>query len=337
MTGVLAAALAGLGMYLIWTATALGWRGVGRGHGLGVAGGQPKTARLRIWLRPDGLGGAGTGELGLLVGVVTVVGGALGYLLFGGLIPAFIAAVFAGTFPMAAARARHLARLAEAREAWPRLLEELRLLTGSLGRSIPQALFDVGRRAPYEMRAAFAAAEREWLLTTDFERTLRLLRTELADATADVVCETLGVAHEIGGGSLDRRLTGLIEDRVQDVQARKDARSKQAGVRFARLFVLLVPLGMTIAGLSIGSGRAAYQSTGGQLAVTFGFIGIIACWLWSGRLLHLPEEPRVFAMDASENQPRDSHFFAASDRSNAVGDGLRVNAGGSADRPGWER
>ncbi len=262
-----------------------------------------------------------------MIGVVTIVGGAVGYALFGGPVPAAIAAVFAATFPLAAFRARRAARLAEAREAWPRLLEELRLLTGSLGRSIPQALFEVGHRAPGEMRGAFAAAEREWLLTTDFERTLRLLRAELADATADAVCETLVVAHEIGGGSLDRRLAGLVEDRTRDVQARKDARSKQAGVRFARRFVLLVPLGMTLAGLSIGSGRSAYQSPGGQLAVAGGLLGVIGCWLWSGRLLRLPEEPRVFAgADDAAGRVEDAHGIESVTRLLVLG-GLLLWAG----------
>jgi tight adherence protein B len=39
------------------------------------------------------------------------------------------------------------------------------------------------------------------------------------------------VAHDIGGTDVDQRLRALIEDRIQDVQGRKDARSKQAGVR----------------------------------------------------------------------------------------------------------
>jgi tight adherence protein B len=175
------------------------------------------------------------------------------------------------------------------------MLEELRMLTGSLGRSIPQALFEVGGRAPTEMRPAFRRAHREWMLTTDFPRTLELLKTGLADATADAVCETLAVANEVGGGGLDRRLSALAEDRLDDVQAHKDAKAKQAGVKFARRFVLLVPLGMALAGLSIGNGRAAYHSAGGQVAVAVGLVCIAACWAWSGRLLHLPPERRVFA------------------------------------------
>ena len=150
-------------------------------------------------------------------------------------------------------------------DAWPRLLEELRILTSSLGRSIPQALFEVGRRAPDELRPAFVAAHREWLLSTDFARTLQVLKAQLADPTADAVCETLLVAHEVGGTDLDRRLEALIDDRIQDTQGRKDARARQAGARFARRFVLIVPAGMALAGMSVGTGRAAYQTPTGQL------------------------------------------------------------------------
>jgi tight adherence protein B len=173
-------------------------------------------------------------------------------------------------------------------------LEELRLLIGSMGRSVPQALFEVGRRAPDQWRGAFEAAEREWLLTTDFARTTGILKQHLADATADVVCETLLVAHELGGSDIDGRLAELIDDRVLDLQGRKDAASRQAGVRFARRFVLLVPLGMALAGLAIGTGRSAYETAGGQIAVGVGLLAVVACWIWSGRLMRLPEEPRVF-------------------------------------------
>ena len=48
------------------------------------------------------------------------------------------------------------------------MIEEIRILTGSLGRSVPQALFEVGRRGPEELRPAFEAATRHWLVSTDF-------------------------------------------------------------------------------------------------------------------------------------------------------------------------
>ena len=174
------------------------------------------------------------------------------------------------------------------------MIEEMALLTGSLGRSVPQALFEVGARGPEEMRGAFEAARREWMLTTDFARTVAVLKARLADATADAACETLLVAPEVGGTDLERRLAALVDDRVADVQGRKDAVARQAGVRFARRFVLLVPVGMALAGLSIGNGREAFSTPGGQLAALLGVGVVIACWLWSGRIMRLPDEERVF-------------------------------------------
>ena len=229
-----------------------------------------------------------------MAAALAVAGGALGLAVFGGPMPALALALLLGASPVASFRVRRDQRRAAAQEAWPRLVEEIRILTSSLGRSVPQALFEAGRRAPAELRPAFEAAHREWLLTTDFERTVRTLKAGLADPTADAACETLLVAHEVGGTDLDRRLEALVEDRILDVQGRKDARAKQAGVRFARRFVLLVPCGMALVGMSIGTGRAAYATPWGQSMVVLGIAAVAVCWVWAGRLLALPEEERVF-------------------------------------------
>ena len=174
------------------------------------------------------------------------------------------------------------------------MIEEIRLLTGSVGRSIPQALFEVGRNGPDELRPAFAAAHREWLLSTDFGRTVDVLKAQLADPTADATLETLLIAHELGGADLGRRLEALAEDRRRDTHDRKDARAKQAGARFARRFVLIVPLGMALVGMSVGSGREAYRSGLGQVTVVAALAMVLACWLWAGRIMRLPDEERVF-------------------------------------------
>lgn len=288
---LLLAVVAAYGVFLLYTAVVLRWRGLGlaprpvrtRGH-----------SRVADWLSQAGLDDVEPRQFVAVMAALAVVAAALVYALFAGVLPALVAGLFGATLPVASYRARRERRRAQAREAWPRLIEELRLQTGSLGRSIPQGLFEVGRRAPAELRPAFAAAEREWLLSTDFPRTVAVLKDRLADATADATLETLLVAYEVGGADLDRRLTALVEDRVQDLHGRKDAQARQAGVRFARRFVLLVPLGMTLAGLSIGTGRAAYQTFGGQVAVAGGLVAVAGCWLWAGRLMRLPEERRVF-------------------------------------------
>ncbi len=288
----LALAVAGAyGVFLVYTAVVFGWQGVGLGP---AASREAPKHRARDWLAQAGLEDVQTKEfVAVTLGLVVLASG-LAFALFGGVLPALVAAAFASTLPFTSYRSRRQRRRAEAREAWPRMIEEIRLQTGSLGRSIPQALFEVGRRGPEELRPAFAAAEREWRLSTDFSRTVATLKDRLADASADATLETLLVAHEVGGSNLDGRLAALIEDRLQDLHGRKDARAKQAGVRFARWFVLVVPLGMTLAGLSIGTGRHAYQTVMGQLAVAAGLACVAGCWMWAGRLMRLPEEERVF-------------------------------------------
>ncbi|MGI8758095.1 MAG: type II secretion system F family protein [Acidimicrobiales bacterium] len=292
MTALVLSLCAAYGVFLVFTSVALGWTGVGPGpranrHRL-------RTSRLTDWLVQAGLGHVRPVELvGALI-VLFAVGAVLAWALFGGVLAPLAGGAFAATLPIAGARAQRDRRRTEAAEAWPRLIEELRLKTSALGRSIPQAVFEVGRNAPEELRPAFEAARREWLLSTDFERSLAVLKARLADTTADTVCETLLVAHHIGGTEVDRCLVALVDDRIMDQQGRKDARARQAGARFARRFVLVVPLGMALVGLSIGEGRAAYQSPTGQLLVLAGLVLMGACWIWAGRIMRLPDEQRVF-------------------------------------------
>ena len=294
MVGVLLAVVGAYGVFLLYTAVAMRWSGVGFGPERVTARRASVGGRLKEWMVQAGLDEVKPTEFATVMAVLFVVGAGLAFVLFGGVVPAVLAGGFAATFPVASYRSQRERRRAEARDAWPRMIEEIRLLTGSLGRSIPQALLEVGRRGPTELRPAFAAAEREWLISTDFARTTAVLKARLADPTADAACETLLVAHEVGGSDVDRRLAALVEDRIQDLQGRKDAQAKQAGVRFARRFVLIVPIGMALAGLSIGTGRAAYQTFLGQVLVAVGLAVVVACWLWAGRLMQLPEEERVF-------------------------------------------
>ena len=283
------------GTWLVWTALALSWDGLRPGpHRASSRRRTPLANRVAEALARAGAPGVRPAEVAVTTAVVVGGVGAAAFALFGGVLPPLAAAGFAGLVPLALYRARHERRRAEAHDAWPRMIEEVRLLTGSVGLSIPQALLDVGRRGPEPLRPAFAAAEREWRITTDFARATGVLSEQLADPTADVVCETLLVAHQVGGADLEARLVALAEDRADDLRHRKDARAAQAGVRFARRFVLAVPLGMALCGLSIGTGRRAYGTGIGQVLVVFGIAVVAACWAWAGLLLRLPSEERVF-------------------------------------------
>lgn len=298
-TTVVLALLAGVGSYLVVTALLLGWRGRGPRRVM-------RVVAARRWSAQDVLAQAGLAAvppaqfLAVSAGVAGLVG-TFAWAMFGGWPVAVVTGLVGGSLPSAVVRRRQVRHRDQAREVWPRLLEELRLQVVSVGRSVPQGLVEVGRRSPVELRSAFEAAAREWQRSTDLDRTLDVLKAQLADPAADAVCETLLVAHEVGGRDVDRRLRELVTDRTVDVQHRRDAKAKQAGARFARSFVLVVPFGMAGVGLTIGEGRAAYAGTGAQALVLIAIAGIAACWWWAGRLLRLPEPDRVFVAEAERD------------------------------------
>lgn len=294
---VAASALAAIGTFLLYDGLTRQGRSPSRQpHGSPESQAPPRFGRhtVREWFAQAGLADVDLRAFAGVLVIIALAAAVLSYGLFGGAVPAALSATLSVAGVLAAHRTRRRRRIEEARRAWPRMIEEIRIQTGGMGRAVPQALLEVGKRGPAEMRAAFEAAEREWLVSTDFQRTVTTLKERLADSAADSVCETLLVAHEVGGSGIDRRLEALAQDRVIELEGRKDALAKQAGARFARRFVLLVPLGMAFAGLSIGSGRAAYETPAGQLAVAAAALAVAGCWVWAGRLMRLPEQERVF-------------------------------------------
>ncbi|MEI7887435.1 MAG: type II secretion system F family protein [Actinomycetes bacterium] len=290
MTSLLFAACAALGMYFMVTHSTPRQRSLNPGRKPLWRAANNRVQRLLLQAGLDGVSPVQFLGASVVVGILAMIPAAA---IFGTGLSTLLIGGCAATTPATIWRKRRAKARAVARESWPRFIEELRVLTGSVGRSIPQALLEVGLRGPVELRSAFQAAQREWSLTTDFERTLHVLKDRLADPTADATFETLLVATQVGG-DIDSRLAALAEDRREDLLGRKEADAKQAGARLARIFVILVPAGMALAGLSVGNGSAAYRTPIGQVLVSIGIALIILCWVWASRIMRLPEAQRVF-------------------------------------------
>lgn len=291
MIPLILAIVAAYGVHLLYSAYAFGWNGARPGPPSPVE----ERNRTEEVISSLGLGDLDLRTLVAAMALLFLAGTAVGTLLFGVLLPGLIVGLFAATAPIGIARVRHERTINQAHQAWPTIIEEIRLLTGTLGRSIPQATFEVGIRSDEGLRPAFEAAQREWVISTDFGRSLEVLKRHLAHNTADVVAETLLTAHELGGGEVGNRLAALAQDRLTDQQHRRDAMARQAGVRFARWFTIVTPIGMAFTGLSIGDGRDAYATGLGQAFVVIALLMVVMCWIWAGRIMRLPTDERVFA------------------------------------------
>ncbi len=292
MTSVLLAGCAAVGAFLIVTAHDAPPSGA-RTRGSVRSGLSRLHAGSVRALQQAGLESISPAQFAITVTGVGIAATTLASFVVGLGVGSLTVGVLAAGWPVAVWRQRRASTRRAAQEHWPRLIEELRVLAGPLGRPIPQALLEIGTRGPIELRGAFQAAQREWALSTDFERTISVLKDRLADPTADATCETLLVIHDVGG-ELDSRLEALAEDRRRDLHDRKEAEAKLAGARLARMFVILVPAGMALAGMNVGPGREAYRSPGGQIAVVAGITMVAVCWWWAARLMRLPVDERVF-------------------------------------------
>ncbi len=294
MLSIVLASAAAVGVYLLLPETA-----TGRDHAA-TSGRDPVRSIPGRWRRfaEEQLVTAGLAEVPpqrfLAISLATgATAGALVAALAGPGLAMFVVGACVTAVPGALWRRRALHSREAVADAWPRLIEEIRVRVGSLGHSIPQALLECESSAPESLRPGFAAARREWMLGTDFASTVATLKDHCADPTADAVCETLLVVHEVGG-DVDRRLEDLAEDRRAARRDRKEATARLAGARVARWFVILVPAGMAFAGMSLGNGSDAYRSGTGQVAAAFAVVLIAACWWWAGLIMRTPREQRVF-------------------------------------------
>ena len=251
----LVACVAGYGVHLLYTGTAHGWTGIAPGHGtkrarMAAVGPRIRTAAAR----PVAAG---------------LAGAAAAFVLFGAPVPALVGGrVRRGDRRDLDSRRGGAPIGAGCRRVAHGVGGDAR--AGGRGRPAPSshALFHAGRRTPTAVSVGFAAAEREWHSSTDFGRALGVLKTELAEASTDVICETLLVAHQVGGTGVERRLEALIEDRVRELDLRRDAGSRQAGARFARqASCSWCPSGWRSWGCRWARDGPLYQGRGAQITV----------------------------------------------------------------------
>ena len=283
------------GVFFLYTALVLGWQGVGVG---------PRTAERRVragdgpssgWSRPASRA-CGPSEFLAVMGLLIVVGTGLTFAVFGALLPALAVGAFAATYPAASYRGRRRQRRpAGGRGLAPhdrgdrpahrvaRALDPPGPVRGRAGRSRGDAARLRGRPPARGWSAPTSPAA--WPCS----------RPGLADATADAACETLLVAHEVGrqrrpapAGGPGRGPGG------RRPRAARTPRPSRRGSGSPAASSCSSPSGWPCAGSSIGNARAAYGTPFGQLATVFAIGMVVACWLWSGRLLRLPEEERVF-------------------------------------------
>lgn len=200
--------------------------------------------------------------------------------------------VLAGGVPVALLKSRARRRLAEFRELWPDVVDNIASAVRA-GLSLSEALAQVGERGPLALREPFRRFGADYASTGRFADSLDRLKARLADPVGDRVVEALRVAREVGGGDLGRLLRSLSSFLRDDARTRSELEARQSwsvnGARVAVAAPWLV-LGM----LSFqGDVIQRYNSPIGALVIATGAATCVLAYRLMLRIARLPEPDRV--------------------------------------------
>jgi tight adherence protein B len=229
-----------------------------------------------------------------------VVAGAIAFLLVGLLVAATTRvlpvaacfAVMAGWAPLGLVRARARRRRASLRDLWPDAVDNIASGVRA-GLALPEALAQLGRRGPEELRPAFAAFAEDYRTTGTFSDCLDRLKERLSDPVGDRLVESLRIAREVGGSDLGRLLRTLSTFLREDSRTRAELETRQGWTVNAARLAVAAPWVVLAMLCTRPESIRAYASGRGVLVLV---AGAAVCALAYRVMIHigrLPEDERV--------------------------------------------
>jgi tight adherence protein B len=198
----------------------------------------------------------------------------------------------AGYAPVALVRGRRRRRQEVLRAAWPDVVDDLTSAVRA-GLALPEALVQLARRGPAELRPAFEQFAVDYRAGGRFSHSLDVLKATLADPVGDRVVETLRMAREVGGNDLGRLLRTLSQFLREDARTRGELEARQAWtVNGARLAVA-APWVLLAMLATRPQAVAAYDSAAGLVVLGCGGLACVVAYRLMMRIGRLPAEQRV--------------------------------------------
>ncbi|WBQ03774.1 type II secretion system F family protein [Kribbella sp. CA-293567] len=200
--------------------------------------------------------------------------------------------VMAGSLPVAVLKSRARKRLAEFRELWPDVVDNIASAVRA-GLSLSEALAQVGERGPLPLREPFRRFGADYASTGRFADSLDRLKARLADPVGDRVIEALRIAREVGGGDLGRLLRSLSSFLRDDARTRSELEARQSwSVNGARVAVAAPWLVLAMLSFQ-GDVIQRYNSPVGALIIGIGAVVCVIAYRLMLRIGRLPEPERV--------------------------------------------
>lgn len=226
--------------------------------------------------------------------MLMLVGAAAAQLVTGIPVLAVLAALAAGSAPIAFLRARRLRLLKARRQMWPDVCDLL-VAAIRVGLSLPDAVAGLAESAPVAVRPAFAVFARDLRATGRFETSIDRLKTTLADPIADRIIEALKMARQVGGTELTGVLRALSSSVRADAALRGEVEAKQSWIRGAAVLGVVAPWVILVLLALRPEGAQAYASVEGVMVIVAGAVVSVIAFRIMVRIGRLPEPRRWFA------------------------------------------
>lgn len=201
-------------------------------------------------------------------------------------------AAMAGYAPLALVRSRARRRRASLRELWPDAVDNISSGVRA-GLALPEALSQLGRRGPEELRPAFRAFAEDYRTTGRFHESLDLLKVRLSDPVGDRLVESLRIAREVGGSDLGRLLRTLSTFLREDSRTRAELETRQGWTVNAARLAVAAPWIVLAMLCTRPESIQAYASPTGTVVLLVGAVISVAAYRIMILIGRLPEDERV--------------------------------------------
>lgn len=275
--------LAGLGMFLIWTAC---WSTPARSP---MPGRRSKVAAL---LHQAGVAQVSPASLILSTAVLAVLVVLIVFALTGAPAIALCFGLFSAYLPFALLQMRARRRAALMRDLWPDVVDHLRSAIRA-GLSLPEALVQLGSKGPVQLREEFMAFGADYRASGHFESALQRLKATLADPVADRIIEALRLTRDVGGSDLGKLLGTLSEFLRDHARTRSELEARQSWTVNAARLAVAAPWIVLMLMATRPEAIQAYNSAAGWVVLGGGLVLSVLCYRIMLRIGALPEEQRV--------------------------------------------
>jgi tight adherence protein B len=201
-------------------------------------------------------------------------------------------AAMAGYAPVGFVRARARHRRASFRDLWPDAVDNIASGVRA-GLALPEALSQLGRRGPEELRPAFLGFAEDYRATGRFHECLDRLKERLSDPVGDRLVESLRMAREVGGSDLGRLLRTLATFLREDSRTRAELETRQGWTVNAARLAVAAPWVVLAMLCTRPESVRAYASATGTVILVVGAVVSLAAYRVMVSIARLPEDERV--------------------------------------------